>query len=136
MIAFYWIFVVINPDAAVDDSIASQRYPAFQDINVMMLIGFGFLMTFIRSYAWSTLSYTFFVNAFVTQFYFLFFQFWNKLLYNEWGQKTMTFDIVTLITCSYCVGSMLITFGAVIGRVGPKDLIIIGIFHVLGYTLN
>lgn len=30
----------------------------------------------------------------------------------------------------------MITFGAVIGRVGPKDLIIIGIFHVLGYTLN
>lgn len=31
---------------------------------------------------------------------------------------------------------MLITFGGVMGRVGPKDLLIIGIVHVIGYTLN
>ena len=70
-----WIFVrddLINPT----DPLASQRYPAFQDINVMMLIGFAFLMTFIRSYAWSSIAYTFFLNAYITQLYILLQAFW------------------------------------------------------------
>jgi ammonium transporter Rh len=31
---------------------------------------------------------------------------------------------------------MLVAFGAVLGRVGPKDLLIIGTFHIIGYSLN
>lgn len=38
--------------------------------------------------------------------------------------------------CSYSVASVLVTFGGVMGRVGPKDLLIIGTVHIVGYTLN
>jgi len=74
MVALIWVFVRVNltPSSTLD----SQRYPAFQDVNVMMLIGFGFLMTFIRSYSWSAIAWTFLINAIVTQFYILFSPFW------------------------------------------------------------
>jgi ammonium transporter Rh len=29
-----------------------------------------------------------------------------------------------------------VAFGGLIGRVGPKDILIIGIIHMIGYTLN
>ena len=69
LIILIWVFCTVNPSPST--ALASQRYPAFQDVNVMMLIGFGYLMTFIRSYAWSAISYTFLINAFITQYYLL-----------------------------------------------------------------
>ena len=137
LIIFMWVFATDSLVSSADP-LRSQRYPGFQDINVMMLIGFGFLMTFIRSYAWSAVAYTFFINAFITQAYPLVHAFWHKLLKNDWQGVGMTlnFDITTLILCSDAVAAMLVAFGGVIGRVGPKDLLILACFNVIGYTLN
>ena len=57
----------------------------YQDVNVMMLIGFGYLMVFIKTHAWSALTYTFFINAFVVQQYILWQQFWHKAFKNAWS---------------------------------------------------
>ena len=137
LIIFMWVFVRDEINNATD-TIQSQRYPGFQDINVMMLIGFGFLMTFIRSYAWSAIAYTFFINAFITQAYPLLYGFWGKVFAGNWTGHgvTLTWDITTLILCSDAVAAMLVTFGGVIGRVGPKDLLILAVFNVIGYSLN
>lgn len=59
-------------------------YPVFQDVNVMMLIGFGFLMTFVKNHAWSALSYTFFINAIVVQLYPLLSGFWHRVFAKNW----------------------------------------------------
>lgn len=68
IVLFYGIFVRMQ---TTFDNFINQRYTAFQDTNVMMLIGFGFLMTFIKTYALSALTYTFFINAAVMQLYIL-----------------------------------------------------------------
>jgi ammonium transporter Rh len=103
----------------------------------MILIGFGFLMTFIRSYAWSAISWTFLINAFITQFYILLNPFWDKVFNTGFNTSyIVTIDIVFLIKCSYSVASVLIAFGGLIGRVGPKDILIMGTIHIIGYTLN
>jgi hypothetical protein len=80
MITLIWVFVRVNLTSST--TLESQRYPAFQDVNVMMLIGFGYLMTFIRSYAWSAIAWTFLINAFVTQYYILFAPFWERVLHH------------------------------------------------------
>jgi len=64
-VAVLFISFVRMEDNLGTDALRSERYQAFQDVNVMMLIGFGFLMTFIRTHSWSALSYTFFINALV-----------------------------------------------------------------------
>jgi hypothetical protein len=104
----------------------------------MVLVGFGFSMTFIRSYAWSSLAFTFFLNAYIMQLYVLLNGYWSKVLNGGWGgaATVMQVDITTLIGCSYAVFSAMVAFGGIIGRSGPKDLLIIMTFHVFGYTLN
>ena len=57
-----------------------QSYPFYQDVNVMMLIGFGFLMTFIKYGAWQALSLTFVTNAVIIQLYLLWSAFWVTVL--------------------------------------------------------
>ena len=39
-------------------------YAMFQDVHVMMFIGFGFLMTFLRRYSFSSVSFNFFSCCF------------------------------------------------------------------------
>ena len=40
-------------------------YQWFLDVEVMIFLGFGFLMTFLRRYSYSAVAFNFFVSAFV-----------------------------------------------------------------------
>ena len=42
-------------------------YAVFQDVHVMMFIGFGFLMTFLKRYSFSSVGVNFLLGAFVIQ---------------------------------------------------------------------
>ena len=108
----------------------------FQDVNVMMLIGFGFLMTFIKRYTWSALSYTFFINAIVFQLYPLLQGFWTRVFHGSWDQTNIYLEEKVFTACSYSVASILIAFGGVLGKVGPFELLIMSVIGVVGYTLN
>jgi len=44
----------------------------FQNVHVMMFIGFGFLMTFLKKYGYSALSINFLIAALVLQWHILF----------------------------------------------------------------
>lgn len=70
-------------DPTVNSENNQNYYPMYQDVNVMMLIGFGFLMTFIKNYMWSTLAYTFFLNAMIVQLYLLFQPFWHTVFHSD-----------------------------------------------------
>ena len=39
----------------------------FQDVHVMIYIGFGFLMTFLKKYGYGAVGYNFFTASLVTQ---------------------------------------------------------------------
>lgn len=85
----------------------------------MILFGFGFLLTFVRRYAWSALSYTFFINSITVQLYILFSAFWERVFIGGWDQKFINLTEKSFIPASFSVGAVLIAFGAVLGRVGP-----------------
>jgi len=49
---------------------------------------------------------------------------------------TIKVDQLLLTSSSYAVASVLIAFGAIIGRVGPKELLIVSIIQMVGYAFN
>ena len=72
------IFVRMNLTVN-DDPLDQERYLTLESINVMMLIGFGYLMATLRTNSFSGLAYTLFVNALSLQLYVLFQGFWNQI---------------------------------------------------------
>ena len=85
IVVFYGIFVRVKAHDIADNN--QTYYPMYQDVNVMMLVGFGFLMTFIKRHSWSALSYTFFINAVVVQLYILLSGFWERVFHGGWSHK-------------------------------------------------
>lgn len=121
IIVLYGIFVRIEKPSGIDSTLNSNRYPAFQDVSVMMLIGFGFLMAFSRSFSWSAISYTFFMNALLVQLYILLSAFWKRVIHTGFNSDNYYIYLteVDFTLGLYSAASMFVTLGCSIGRVGP-----------------
>jgi hypothetical protein len=52
----------------------------FSDTHTMMIIGFGFLYTLMRKYAWSGVSWNYLITAFVIQWAVLMNGFWERVV--------------------------------------------------------
>lgn len=48
-------------------TILQPTFKVFQDVHIMMFIGFGFLMTFLKRYGFSSVGFNFLIAAFVIQ---------------------------------------------------------------------
>ena len=65
---------------ATDNSQRSTYYGMYQDIHVMIFIGFGFLMTFLRSYGFSSLTLNFLVGIYSIEWGILVVGFFAKVI--------------------------------------------------------
>jgi hypothetical protein len=105
VIVLHCIFSDYTP---IDVSDAA-RYPFYQDVNVMMFIGFGYLMTFLRKYGYTSVGITFLVTAFVVQWHPLLAGFWagcfNKgvfsTIFMNFGMKGYKFIILNYYLVFY-----------------------------------
>jgi len=44
-----------------------ENFSGFQDTHVMIVVGFGFLMTFLKRYGWSSVGFNFLFTGFTIQ---------------------------------------------------------------------
>merc|ERR1711988_246713 len=112
----------------------TKYYGVYQDVHVMIFIGFGFLMTFLAKYGFSAVGLNFFLAALSIQ--------WGMLLVGLFHQAdtghsgTIKLDIKMLIEGDFAAGAVLITFGALLGKTSPLQLLIILFFELIVYNLN
>lgn len=111
----------------------TQFYSMFQDIHVMMFIGFGFLMTFLKRYGFSSVGLNFLVAAFVLQ--------WATLtggwiLHFDSSKNEIHVDVSTLINADFASATVLISFGAVLGKVSAVQLLVMALIEVVIFQVN
>ena len=71
--------VAAGADADLSSEDLQAYYPFFQDVNVMIFVGFGFLMTFLHKYGFSSVGYNFVLAAFSVQIAVLFSGLWERI---------------------------------------------------------
>ncbi|KTF78593.1 hypothetical protein cypCar_00042294 [Cyprinus carpio] len=59
------------------------RYPSFQDVHVMIFVGFGFLMTFLKRYSFGAVGFNFLIAAFGIQWALLMQGWFHSLDYTD-----------------------------------------------------
>jgi ammonium transporter Rh len=105
-----------------------QKYFRAIHIMAMLLVGFGFLMVFVRQYGRSAITATFLLVSISIPLYFL-----KDSLGILGGVES---DIDRLILAEFSAASLLICAGAVLGRLKMHQYLLLGILFVPCYALN
>jgi len=113
----------------------AQYYPMFQDVHVMIFVGFGFLMVFLKSHSWSSVGFNYLAAALAIQVVPLFLGFWKKAIANNYSGAILI-DLTTLFNAEFGAAAVLITMGAVLGKVNDSQLAFVAIFESFFYALN
>ena len=110
-----------------------KSYPVFQDVHVMIFVGFGFLMTFLRRYGYGAVGYNFFISALAIQWYIIIA---GCIEHRGTSGFSIDLNISKLITADFSAAAVLITFGVVLGKVSRLQLFIICIVEILMFAVN
>ena len=114
----------------------SYYYAMFQDVHVMIFIGFGFLMTFLHKFAFSSVGLNFFLAALAIQWTIFCVNFWHSALDEAGFAHKISMTITSLIIGDFGAGAVLITFGALLGKTSPLQMLMVLIIELIFYAVN
>lgn len=135
-----------HDDPASTDAELTRMYPWFQDTHVMIVVGFGFLMTFLKRYGWSSLGFNFLFTGFCIQWAILVAGFFHHLAHADDHHdingtivdhgKMIKVNMGMMLEADFTTGAILISFGAVLGVASPVQLLLMILFEVVFYNIN
>lgn len=87
----------------------------------MVFVGFGFLMVFLKCHSWCSIGFNYLVAAWAFQLGVLFYGFWKNICTywhnNDYQFQKVNIDTVILIQADFAAATVLISFGAVLGKI-------------------
>lgn len=121
------LFAQQNVSSDISSILQVQQYDRAIHIMAMLLIGFGFLMVFVRKYGRSALTATFLLVSVSLPIY---------LSIKTLGIFEGKGEIEQFILAEFSAASLLIAAGAILGRIKIYQYLILGLLFVPFYVLN
>jgi len=115
-----------------------QYFQFFINVTIFALIGFGFVSAYLKYHRWMSIGITLFIIAFTCQFYIFFSAFWNKCLLGSWeiNSKMIVIGLKECLAAMKSTVAILVTLGALLGKVDILQVTFLVIFELFLYTLN
>eukprot|EP00933_Yihiella_yeosuensis_P070285 TRINITY_DN7803_c0_g1_i1.p1 TRINITY_DN7803_c0_g1~~TRINITY_DN7803_c0_g1_i1.p1 ORF type:complete len:445 (-),score=67.91 TRINITY_DN7803_c0_g1_i1:395-1729(-) len=109
---------------------SSSIYNFYVGVALMMFVGFGYLMTFLKAYGLGAVGFTMFITCLGVQ--------WAVLVENIMvsGGLHMKLDFMDLLNGNFAVAAVLISFGGLIGKVSPTQCLILTVIELICYCAN
>jgi len=119
---------------------SSAEYVVFRDIMVMLLLGFGYLMTFLGKYGLGAVGFTMLLVATAVPLN-VAVEYGVRIMYEGIGSSDDTsaplpLGLSTFIDGEFSAATLLISYGAVIGRATPTQLVVMAIAQSVFYAVN
>lgn len=115
--------------SAMEDFLELAKYGKAIHVMAMLMVGFGFLMVFVKRYGYGAVTATYIAVSIVIPYY----MFLKKMhIFGEPAELTMD----RLILSEFCAASILIATGAFLGRLKMSQYIIMALVFVPSYMLN
>lgn len=122
-----------RPKKPSQDAGFASLYPLFQDVHVMIFIGFGFLMTFLKRYGYGAVSINMLIAAFVIQWAFIVRGIIHHVAH---GHPKFSVHVGEMLSADFAAATVLISFGAVLGKTSPFQLLIMALIEVVLSQIN
>eukprot|EP01127_Copromyxa_protea_P000125 TRINITY_DN10126_c0_g1_i1.p1 TRINITY_DN10126_c0_g1~~TRINITY_DN10126_c0_g1_i1.p1 ORF type:complete len:511 (-),score=129.31 TRINITY_DN10126_c0_g1_i1:46-1533(-) len=137
LVILFAAFVDYAPDASAQDPEAALgvRYAFWQDVHVMVYVGFGFLLTFTGRYSWSSVAFNMFLSAFAWQWSVLCYGFWEKYHEGDWSSP-IPLNVDFMIQADFSAATVMVTFSAVLGKLSPLQYLVMAFFEVIFIATN
>lgn len=133
---------IVNVERA--HKLIGKLYPMFQDVHVMIFIGFGFLMTFLKRYGLSAVSLNMLVSAMSIEWSILISGWFHRhcedptIAWSECPSNIAYVDInlLSMINADFATATILISFGVVIGTTTPLQLMVMVLIEIVLFNVN
>ena len=89
----------------------------------MVILGFGFLMVFLRHHSYSSAALSLFITAIIIQMYFLWNGLWEAVM--KLGYNKIRIGYSTIIKGLFDSTAFLIAYGAFLGKTTEFQMVII-----------
>uniref|UniRef100_A0A8D0F9U7 Ammonium transporter AmtB-like domain-containing protein n=1 Tax=Strix occidentalis caurina TaxID=311401 RepID=A0A8D0F9U7_STROC len=109
------VFIVFFYFSDYDEDISNILYPDFQDVNHMVIFGFGFFLTFLKRYGFSSTGF-------------------NLLIIVLGVQCSVLIEEITKATLS--LTAVVISTGAVLGKTNPVQLSLMTVVEMVAFHMS
>ena len=120
-----------NEKAKID---IKNKYRLFQDITILIFLGFGFIRASLRHHIWSSIILTFTCGVLTFEFGLLCIILWSSLLKREWLDGKYNFNY--FFDSAYVSASFIISLGSFIGKLSFSQYFVVIIIHTIFSALN
>ncbi|MBT7825151.1 MAG: ammonium transporter [Bacteroidetes bacterium] len=127
LLGSFGAFAQENINSIIESVVEVQQYNRAIHIMAMLLLGFGFLMVFVKKYGRSALTATFLLVSVSIPLYFI----GNSAIFEGEGS-----EIEKLILAEFGAASLLIAAGVVLGRLKMHQYLIMGLLFIPFYMFN
>jgi len=108
---------------------SSSIYNLYVGVALMMFVGFGYLMTFLKGYGLGAVGFTMFITCAGVQ--------WALLIENMMKQGlNVKVEMIDFLNANTAVAAVLISFGGLIGKISPTQCVIVTFLELIFYCLN
>ncbi len=111
-----------------------NKYRSFQDMTIIILLGFGFLRSSLKHHLWSSITLTFIGAVLSFEFGLLFLITWSSLLQREWIVGHYNFN--AFFDGLYIAASYVISSGAFIGKLSFSQYFVVMLVESFFASLN
>ncbi|NXL87653.1 RHBGB protein, partial [Alectura lathami] len=120
-----------QPNCSQRDPGPALGYPRFRDAHLQVLLGFGFLLAFLSRYGAGSVAVSVLIVAFTIQWAILA----QGLFYFSQNGKIYV-GAQSMVSADFCTAAILISTGAVLGRVNPIQLLLMTLLEVPLFACN
>lgn len=138
IIAIYHIIMIVLIACffSLENIKSPDNYHQFKDVNIMIFIGFGMLYTILKDHQWSSMALVLFLGIISVEFSFFCYYLWYNTFKNgEWETK-IKIDYDILLNIVYNSVTVLISLGAVIGKLSMIQYFTMALFEIFFSSLS
>ncbi|CAM9780630.1 unnamed protein product [Bubo scandiacus] len=125
------VFIVIFYFSDSDEDMSSISYPGFQDVNHMVIFGFGFFLTFLKRYGFSSTGFNLLIIVLGVQCSVLIEE---LLLFLPYSEREDDMRRITKATLS--LTAVVISTGAVLGKTNPVQLSLMTVVEMVAFHMS